>query len=126
MAHFAHINPATNTVTQVIVIEPEVLERNGGWPILGQFRVKEEFVQTSYNTQNGKHTKGGQPLRKNYAAAGYTYDDVRDAFIPPKPHKSWTLNEETCNWEAPVKKPENGKPYRWNEKTGSWKEHKEI
>ena len=74
--------------------------------------------RTSYNTRGGVHLKGGTPFRKNYAGVGYIYDPVRDAFYAPQPFESWTLNEETCLWEAPVEKPEGD--YWWKEDTTEW------
>lgn len=113
MGHFAKVN--NGIVEQVIVAEPEFFENfidtSPG-----------EWVQTSYNTHGGVHSDGGTPLRKNYAGVGYTYDHARDAFIPPKPYASWTLNEETCLWDAPVAMPTDGKPYQWNEATQAWEE----
>lgn len=111
MSHFAKVE--RGVVTQVIVIEPEMLA-TGRWgdPAL--------WVQTSYNTRGGKHEKGGQPLRKNYAGIGYSYDAKRDAFIPPQPFKSWVLDEETCLWQAPVPMPQDGERYVWDEGTISW------
>ena len=79
-----------------------------------------EWIQTSYNTKGGVHKLGGTPLRKNFAGIGFTYDKNLDAFIPPKPFNSWTLNENTCLWEAPIVKP-NGN-YKWNEETRNWDE----
>ena len=73
-----------------------------------------------YNTIGGTHTLGGTPLRKNYAGIGFTYDRVRDAFIPPQPFASWTLDEDTCLWNAPVAYPDDGRHYQWDEKTTSW------
>jgi len=113
MAHFARVE--NGTVTQVIVIEQEVLD-------LGHWGDPAGWVQTSYNTQGGVHTQGGTPLRKNYAGIGYTYDSVRDAFIPPKPYASWLLDEETCLWNPPTPMPTDGKMYTWNEATTSWNE----
>ena len=81
-----------------------------------------EWIQTSYNTYGGVHTQGGTPLRKNYAGIGYTYDRERDAFIPPKPYASWVLNEDTCQWDAPVAMPTDGKLYTWDETTQAWVE----
>ena len=79
--------------------------------------------RTSYNTHSGTHSLGETPFRKNYAGAGYSYDSTKDAFIPPKPsYPSWTLNNSTCNWEAPVVHPDDGKEYTWNEDTTNWKE----
>jgi hypothetical protein len=79
-----------------------------------------EWIQTSYNTHGGIHVNGGIPLRKNYAGIGYTYDLQRDAFIPPKPYNSWLLNEETCLWDSPVQRPNDGEKYVWDESTISW------
>src|SRR6056300_1463828 len=85
--------------------------------------------RTSYNTRGGIHynpetnepsADQSKAFRKNYAGLGYTYDETRDAFIPPKPYASWSLNEETCLWDSPVPYPENGKMYTWNEQTQTW------
>ena len=78
------------------------------------------WKQTSYNTFANEHKLGGTPFRKNYAGVGFTYDQARDAFIEPKPFKSWTLNEDTCQWESPVVKPDDGNSYNWNEETQQW------
>jgi hypothetical protein len=113
MAHFAKVNKGV--VEQVIVAEPEFFESfvdtSPG-----------EWIQTSYNTRGGVHVLGGTPLRKNYAGIGYTYDKTRDAFIPPKLYASWTLNEETCLWEAPIPMPQDGKSYTWDESIINWVE----
>ena len=113
MSHFARIE--NGTVTQVIVAEQDVIDS-------GLFGSPESWVQTSYNTYGGEHRLGGTPLRKNYAGVGYSYDSERDAFIPPKPYNSWTLDEETCLWNPPVAMPTDGKIYSWNEETLSWDE----
>jgi hypothetical protein len=93
MAHYAKVQDGI--VTQVIVAEPAFfdtfVDSSPG-----------EWLQTSYNTQGGVHLNGGAPLRKNYAGIGFTYDRVRDAFIPPKPEGGWTLNEDTCLWEEVI------------------------
>ena len=115
MSHFAQID-GNNIVTQVLVIEQDVIDT-------GLFGDPASWIQTSYNTKGGVHTLGGTPLRKNYAGIGYTYNASRDAFIPPKPFASWTLNEDTCLWEAPTPRPvEEGKIFVWNEETTSWVE----
>ena len=111
MAHFAKVE--NGVVTQVIVIEQDVLN-------LGHWGDPASWVQTSYNTLGGVHSQGGTPLRKNYAGIGYTYDSVRDAFIPAKPFASWVLNESTCLWEAPTSMPTDDKRYLWDEATTSW------
>ena len=78
------------------------------------------WKQTSYNTRGGVHLTDGTPFRKNYAGINYTYDEDKDAFIPPKPYVSWTLNETTCLWEAPVAYPDDDNDYTWNESTQTW------
>ena len=93
------------------VLGVEFLTNLHGWAI---------WKQTSYNTSGGVHSSGGTPLRKNHAGIGFTYDEDRDAFIPPKPFASWVLNETTCQWEAPVAYPDDGERYTWNETTTSW------
>ena len=114
MSHFAKVE--NGVVTQVIVIEQDVLN-------LGHWGDPASWVQTSYNTLGGVHAQGGTPLRKNYAGIGYTYDSVRDAFIPPKPFASWVLNEDTCQWDAPTPMPvETGKKFVWDEPTTAWVE----
>lgn len=108
MSHFAKIE--NGIVTQVIVAEQDVIDSGlfgTGW------------VQTSYNTHGGQHPES-RPLRKNYAGIGYTYDANRDAFIPPKPFNSWTLNETTCLWDAPIPMPTDDKRYTWNEEQLAW------
>ena len=78
------------------------------------------WKQTSYNTGGGVHKLGGTPFRKNHAGIGYTYDASKDAFISPQPYPSWTLNEDTCLWDAPTAYPDDGKKYNWNEDTTTW------
>jgi hypothetical protein len=111
MPHFAKVS--NGIVTQVIVAEPEFFQTFVD-PFPG------EWVQTSYNTYGGVHANGGTPLRKNYAGIGYTYDQTRDAFIPPKAYASWTLNDETCLWDAPLPYPADDKKYIWDEDALNW------
>jgi hypothetical protein len=99
MAHFAKIN-ADNIVVDVLVV-PDDQEHRGGEFLANDIGLGETWIKTSYNTRAGKHVNGGQPFRKNYAGIGYTYDVGRDAFIPPQPDLTWTLNEETCLWDPP-------------------------
>ena len=118
MAHYAFLNMA-NVVTEVIVGKDET-DGPTNWEIhYGNIR-EQVCKRTSYNTSGGVHSGGGVAFRKNYAGIGYTYDETRDAFIPPKPYDSWTLNETTCLWEAPVTYPDDGQQYEWNETTTSW------
>lgn len=110
MSHFAKIE--NGIVTQVIVAEQEVIDSDlfeGVW------------IQTSYNTHGGQHPND-RPLRMNYAGIGYSYDESRDAFIPPQPYKSWTLNDKTCLWQPPVPYPQDDKQYYWNESIINWVE----
>jgi hypothetical protein len=113
MGHFAKV--VNGKVTQVIVAEPEffttfVDTSPGTW------------IQTSYNTIGGKHTKGGTPLRGNYAGIGCTYDAQNDVFYAPKPFASWVLNQTSWTWESPTPKPTDDKSYNWDEATTSWVE----
>lgn len=110
MSHFAELD-AGNVVLRVIVAEQDFVDALPGI-----------WVQTSYNTRGGIHIGGGVPLRKNYAGPGYTYDEARDAFIPPQPYTSWVLNESSCLWSAPVAYPDDEQMYVWDEPSVSWKE----
>jgi hypothetical protein len=122
MSHFAKVD--NNIVKNVIVAELEFFDNfidtsPGRW------------IQTSYNTRGGIHydpetnepsTDQSKALRKNYAQIGYTYDESKDAFIPPQPYPSWILNEETCLWNSPVPYPADGQVYIWNEETTVWEQ----
>ena len=110
MAHYAFLN-SENIVTEVIsgIDETELIEGKDPEVWYGEFR-GQTCKRTSYNGN----------IRKNYAGIGYTYNQDLDAFIPPKPYNSWTLNENTCNWEAPVKYPEDDGVYSWNESEQNW------
>jgi hypothetical protein len=79
-----------------------------------------QWLQTSYNTHAGQHTQGGTPLRKNFAAIGYLYDAVADAFYPPRPYDTWILDPDTYQWSAPVAYPDDGNQYRWDPVTNNW------
>ena len=115
MSHFAKLDNL-GTVVFVTVGRQE----DDGKELELCARTGDTYRQTSYNTHGGVHALGGTPLRKNFAGIGYTYDKDRDAFIPPKPYASWTLNEDTCLWECPVAYPTDGKQYTWDEATTNW------
>jgi hypothetical protein len=124
MAHFAQLDE-NNNVINVIVINNEALlnEYNNeieqkGIDLCGEL-FGGRWLQTSYNTKGGVHTFGGNPLRKNYAGKNCFYDPIRDAFIQHQPYPSWTLNEQTCLWEAPNPMPQEGF-WTWDEPTLSW------
>ena len=126
MASFAKIG-LNGKVIEVLSVVNEVLhDSNGieqesiGIDFLTKLTGYPLWVQTSYNTVGGVHNNNGTPLRKNHAGIGYTYDEDRDAFIPPKPFNSWILNEDTCLWNSPVTYPTDGKLYNWNESTLNW------
>jgi len=124
MSHFAKLDE-NNIVTFVTVGRQE----DDGLEAELSARTGDVYKQTSYNTYGGVHynPETGEPsedqtkaLRFNYAGIGFTYDEERDAFVPPKPFESWVLNEETCLWKAPLPYPDGGGEYTWNEETGSW------
>ena len=113
MAHFAKLGTG-NIVTSVHVVSNDIAtdEKTGV-----------EFLQNLYNNRDiWKQTSYNNNFRKNFAGIGFKYDQTRDAFIPPQPQASWTLNEETCQWEPPVAYPDDGKNYEWNEENQSWDE----
>jgi len=97
-------------------LPPDVIDNTIYWE--GYYGKGGLCKRTSYNTVGGVHQNGGTPFRKNYAGVGYTYDPVRDAFYAPQPYESWTLNEESCLWEAPVEKTEGNN--WWKEDTTEW------
>ena len=118
MAHYAFLDD-NNVVTEVITGKDETDTSHDWEQWYGNFR-GQVCKRTSYNTQGGQHNMGGTPYRKNYAGIGYTYDAGRDAFIPPQPYASWTLDEDTCLWQAPVAYPTDGKFYVWDENILNW------
>lgn len=115
MSHFAKLDE-----NNVVVFVTRGRQEDDGKEQELSDRTGDRYVQTSYNTRGGVHINGGTPLRKNYAGIGYTYDEQRDAFIPPQPFLSWVLNEDSCLWESPVPYPTDGQMYTWNEETVSW------
>jgi len=121
MAHFAKLGVG-NIIEKVARVSNDVAttEQAGIDFLNNLYKSRDVWKQTSYNTKGGAHLLGGTPFRKNYAGVGYTYDQTRDAFIPPKPFNSWILNDDTCQWEAPVAYPDDGQIYNWNEETQQW------
>ena len=113
MTNFAKIGVG-NIIEKVVAVNDNVSTTE---------QVGVEFLNNLYGSRDvWKQTFINGSQRKNYAGVGYTYDESRDAFIPPKDYPSWTLNETTCLWEAPVAYPDDGKKYNWNEETTSWVE----
>jgi hypothetical protein len=124
MAHFAEID-SNNKVIQVVVVADSADEAQ----CQQIFNSTNRWLKTSYNTHAGQHRYDGVPFRKNFAGIGYTYDEKLDAFIPPRLIESWTswvLNEETCQWEAPIPRPPDAlwgtynKSLQWNESLLQW------
>ena len=123
MGHYAYLN-ALNKVVEVITGRDDGNDDKSWeqWETFYSERKGLTCKRTCKKTSHGEHKDGGTPFRKNYAGIGYTYDYARDAFIPPKPFDSWILNSNTCQWDAPVEYPDDGKEYIWNEDTTSWDE----
>jgi len=121
MAHFAKLG-AGNIVLAVHIVSNDIAttEQAGIDFLNNLYKSRDIWRQTSYNTYAGEHSLGGTPFRKNFAGVGYRYDQTKDAFIPPQPYNSWTLNETTCVWDPPVPYPSDGKIYIWNETTKQW------
>ena len=117
MAHFAKLDETNNVIGVHVLNNEVIIDADGN---------EQEQVGIAFLTQlNGgvgwyKQTSYNGTFRKNYAGVGFTYDSVRDAFIPPQPFPSWTLNEDTCQWEAPVAYPDDDKMYNWDESTTNW------
>lgn len=108
MAHFAEID-SNNKVVRVLVV-PDNVEDRGQDYLANDLGLGGTWIQTSYNNR----------IRKNFAGIGFDYDATRDAFIAPKPFASWLLNEDTCQWEAPIAYPTDGVMYKWNEDKTDW------
>lgn len=120
MAHYAFLD-SSNIVVEVIVGKDET-DTSENWEQHYEQIKSLTCKRTSFNTYGGTHLNGGTPFRKNYAGIGFFYDASRDAFIPPRPFVSWSLNESTCLWEAPVAYPTDGKNYNWDEENSQWTE----
>lgn len=128
MAHFAELNE-NNVVLRILVVDNG--QENLGQEFLSQdLGLGGRWEKTSYNTRSGIYydpetsepsSEQTKAYRKNYAGIGFTFDEIRDAFIPPKSFESWILNEETCCWEVPIPKPTEGS-WIWNEEIVNWEE----
>jgi hypothetical protein len=111
MAHFAKLGTG-NIIERVEVVSNDIATTE---------QAGSDFLNKIYNTRDvWKQTSYNNTIRKNFAGIGFTYDQQRDAFIAPKPYNSWILNENTCQWEAPVARPQDGKRYTWNETNLNW------
>lgn len=116
MAHFTKLD-SNNIVTDVLVIDNSILLKADG----NESELKgKQYLNSVFGTATWKQTSYNASFRKNYAGVGYTYDSVRDAFIPPKQFDSFILNETTCKYEAPIPYPTDGQIYEWNEDNQTW------
>jgi hypothetical protein len=127
MAHFAEIDSLQRVIRVLVDEDIDTQDKDGNEvDSIGMKYLNDAFggtwLKTSYNTVGNTHALGGTSFRKNYAGIGFTYDAAKDAFISPKPYASWTLVEATCQWEAPITYPDDGKVYEWNEGTTNWVE----
>jgi len=128
MAHFAKLGVGNIVETVEVVSNDVATTEQAGVDFLNNlYGTNDVWKQTSYNTVGGEHQLGGTPFRKNHAGIGFTYDQTRDAFIPPKPHNSWIFNETTCLWNPPIPEPtltqeqiDDNNYYKWNEDNRSW------
>ena len=116
MAHFAKIGLNNKVINVVSVNNNELLDADG----VEQEVLGSQFLEGITGWAVWKQTSYNANFRKHFAGIGYTYDEDKDAFIAPKPFNSWILNETTCNWEAPVVKPDDGQNYVWNEENQQW------
>lgn len=122
MAHYAFLD-SNNIVTEVIVgVNEEITQTDLDGTQVGGSSEAWELFYGNIRNQVCKRTSYNNNYRKNYAGIGYTYDSERDAFIAPKPFTRWVLNEETCQWEAPIPYPTDDKNYVWNDNLGVWEE----
>jgi hypothetical protein len=121
MAHFAKLGVGNKVLSVEVVSNDIATTEQAGVDFLNNlYNTNDVWKQTSYNTAGGVHLLGGTPFRKNYAGINFKYNEERDAFIPPRPFNSWTLNENTCQWDAPVAYPTDDQKYTWNENNQSW------
>jgi len=116
MAYFAKLDE-NNVVVQVTSVHNNELLQDG---VESEAKGVQFLVDLFGENANWKQTSYNNRIRKNFAGIGYTYDVTRDAFIPPQPFPSWTLNEDTCLWDAPTPMPTDGHRYNWDEATTSW------
>jgi hypothetical protein len=126
MAHWAELDD-DNKVLRVVVTDNNDPNNDEGYKMLTE-SLGGIWIKTSYTSRGGNKINPntgevelvGSSFRKNYAGFGYTYDEERDAFIPPKPYESWILDEDSCLWKPIVEKPNDGLFYKWNEESQSW------
>jgi hypothetical protein len=116
MAHFAQLDQ-NNVVIQVIKVDNNLCLDGFGNE---SEAVGVAYCQSLFPNTNWKQSSYNGNFRKNHAWVGFTYDPVRDSYIPPQKFASWILNEDSCYWYAPKSYPTDGKIYIWDESTISW------
>ncbi|NDB36370.1 MAG: hypothetical protein EB023_13760 [Flavobacteriia bacterium] len=122
MAHYAFLDE-NNVVTEVITgVDENIIQTDLDGTQVGGSTEAWETWYGNFKGQICKRTSYNNNFRKNYAGIGYTYDLAKDAFIAPKPFNSWTLDEDTCQWQAPTPRPTDDKRYIWSEDDLTWKE----
>lgn len=119
MAHYVFLD-SNNIVTSVIMGRDEN-DDGIDWEQFYSNEVGQPCKRTSFNTYGNTHKTGGIPFRKNFAGIGFKYDEVRDAFIPPQPYPSWTLDEQSCLWQPPIPQPIDMHTI-WDEESLTWRE----
>lgn len=117
MANFAKLDKDNNVIEVNSINNIEMLTTDG---FESEVMGIAFLIRWSGGYSNWKQTSYNGKIRKNFAGVGYTYDPIRDAFIPPQPFPSWVLNEDTCLWDAPAPMPTDGQFYQWDEPTTSW------
>lgn len=126
MAHYALLDENNIVINVITGVDENITQTDlDGTVVGGSSEAWEQFYATRpwFNAARCKRTSynaSTNGFRKNYAGQGYTYDEARDAFIRPKPYPSWLLNEDTCQWEAPIPYPNDGVMYEWDEEAGDW------
>jgi hypothetical protein len=123
MAHYALINSNNIVINVITGVDENIIQTDlDGTQVGGTSEAWEQFYATRpwLNAAYCKRTSYNGNIRKNYAGIGYTYDATRDAFIAPKLFQSWILDEDTCQWKAPVSMPSDGKKYAWFEPNQQW------
>ena len=117
MAHFAEIDQFGKVKRVIVADNKDTADALG---------VEKEHIGAAFCEKlfggTWKQTSYNGNFRKNYAGIGYDWDEARNAFVPPKPFASWVLDENTCQWKAPIPMPTDGKMYSWNEGTQAWDE----
>jgi hypothetical protein len=122
MAHYALLDE-NNIVTAVFTgVDENITQTDLDGTLVGGSSEAWETFYGNFHNKICKRTSYNNNYRKNYAGIGYTYDETKDAFIPPKPFNKWVLNKDTCRWESPVPYPNDDKRYVWNDNKGVWEE----